>query len=176
MNRTEITQAIIWLDQLAAAAKAEGAKLREQIYADAKAEYEEQGTAPTWRIPDVATIAASVSHESVSVGDAKAFAAWVRERYPTEVEDVPTVRPAWLAGFLERAEPNGDVACDPTTGEVVPGLSVREGGRFAGVSIRPTADAKAVFAAVASTSLAKLAAEAGPSVPVVLAELGAGDV
>lgn len=176
MNRTQTVQTIIWLDQVAAAAKAEAGKLRERVYAEAKADFDVEGTAPTWRIPDVATIAASVSHESVSVGDAKAFAAWVRERYPTEVEDVPTVRPAWLAGFLERAEINGDVACDPETGEVVPGLSVRDGGRFAGVSIRPTADAKAVFAAVASTSLAKLAAEAGPSVPVVLAELGAGDV
>lgn len=171
MNRTEITTAIIWLDQLAAAAKAEGAKLREMVYADAKAEYEEQGTAPTWRIPDVATIAASVSHESVSVGDTDALVEWVIQRYPTEIEVKTVVRAAWLNDFVTRCEPNGDVACDPSTGEVVPGLSVREGGRFAGITIRPTADAKAVFAAVAQQSLTKLAAEAGPSVPVVLAEL-----
>ena len=175
MNRTEITTAIIWLDQLAAAAKAEGAKLREMVYADARAEYEEQGTAPTWRIPDVATIAASVSHESVSVADDVTFTDWVLKRYPTEVETISRVRPAWLTQFLGACDTNGDAAVDSSSGEVVPGLGVREGGRFAGITIRPTADAKAVFAAVAQQSLTKLAAEAGPSVPVVLAELGASN-
>lgn len=175
MNRTETVQAIIWLDQLAAKVKAEAAKLREQIYADARAEYEEQGTAPTWRIPDVATVAASVSHESVSVDNSRALVAWVEQRYPTEVERVPTVRAAWLADFLLRAKPNGDVACDPDTGEIVPGLSVREGGHFAGVSIRATSDAKAVFGALADTALRRAVAEAGPAVPVVLAALEQAD-
>ncbi len=160
MNRTELTQAIIWLDQIAAHAKAEGQKLREQIGSDARKEFEEQGTAPTWRIPDVATIAASVTHESVSVGDNAIFVRWVQSRYMTEVEPVLTVRTAWLTGFLARVRVDGEQVVDPDTGEVVPGLTVREGGRFAGVSIRPTAEAKAAFGAVAEHSLRKLALDA----------------
>lgn len=178
MNRTELVQAVVWLDQIAAHAIAEGAKLREQLTADARAEYEEQGTAPTWRIPDVATVAAAVSHESVYVADETAFTRWVMSRYPTEIETVSKVRTAWLADFLrtvtvEHGTIDGQVAFDTSSGEWVSGLAVREGGRFAGVSIRATSEAKAAFGAVANHALRQLAATAGPAVPVVLAELEA---
>lgn len=174
MNRTELVTAVIWLDELAKAAKAEAAKLRADLAADACAELEEQGTAPTWRIPDVATVAASVSHAAVYVDDEDTFTAWVQKRYPTET--VVRVRPAWLAGYLQRAVGSVGVVADPDSGEVVPGLVLRRGGDFAGISIRPTSDARAVFAAVAGKSLRELAQSAGPSVPVVLAELEAADV
>lgn len=174
MNRSEVVKAIVWLDQLAVQAKAEGAKLRAQLAADARAEFEEQKTAPTWRIPDVATVAASVAHEAVVVASDKTLVAWVAERYPTEVEQVTVVRGAWLAGFLTRCRPSGEVACDPDTGEVVPGLAVRPGGTFSGVSVRVTSAAKEVFAALARRGLEKLAIEAGPSVPVVVAEVDDG--
>lgn len=123
----------------------------------------------------MATVAASVTHQSVSVSDSAALTRWVTNRYPTEVEMVPTVRPAWLTGFLQRASPSGDVVADPSTGEVVPGLAVRPGGEFAGVTVRATSTAKEVFAALASTGLRRLAVEAGPNVPVVLAELADAD-
>jgi hypothetical protein len=174
MNRTEVVRAVVWLDQLAARAKDESRKLREQLQADARAEWQEQGTAPTWRIPDVATVAASVTHESVVVEDMTALTRWMEQRYPTEVETVRSIRPAFLAGFLPRAKPAGDVVCDPETGEVIPGLGVREGGQFGGISVRVTAAAKEVFGALADHGLRELVAAAGPAVPVVLAELEAG--
>lgn len=173
MNRTQLTTAVIWLDAIAEAAKAKSAELRADLAADAKAEYEEQGTAPTWRIPDVATVSASVSHEAAYVDDERAFVRWVTERYPDEV--VTSVRPSWQKAFLSAATIDGDSVADRSTGEVVPGLGVREGGRLTGVSIRATSDAKGVFAAVAEHSLKELAASAGPGVPVVLAELEATD-
>jgi hypothetical protein len=175
VNRTELVQAVIWLDLLAQQAKAEGQKLRAELAADARAEFEEHGTAPTWRIPDVATVAASVSHETVMVDDSAALVRWVAARYPTEVVTTPTVRGAWLADFLTRVKPSGDEACDPDTGEVVPGLGVRPGGHFGGVSIRATGAAKEVFGALAGHGLRKLALDASPAVPVVLAELEATD-
>jgi len=175
VTRTELTQAIIWLDQVAAKAKEESAKLRSDLAVDARAEFVEQGTAPTWRIPDVATITASVTHESVGVADDAAFVSWVAVRYPTEVETVTVVRPAWRAYLLTQAVVNGEVACLPDTGEVVPGLSVRAGGDFAGIAIRATAAAKAAFGAVAGEALRQMALVAGPAVPVVLAELEAAD-
>lgn len=174
MNRQEAVEAIVWLDALAAQARTEAAKYRADLLADARAEFEEQGTAPTWRIPDVATVAASVSHASVYVCDETAFTRWVAARYPTEVETIERVRAAWQAGFLVRALGSVGIVNDPETGEVVPGLAIRPGGQFAGVSIRPTAAAKEVFTALADAGLRQLAASASPNVPVVLAELGPG--
>lgn len=173
MNRTQQTQAIIWLDQLAAKAKVESGKLRDQLSADARAELEEQGTAPTWRLPDVATISTAVSHESISVADEKAFTAWVEQRYPTEVETVKVIRPAWRTHLLATGVTEGEVVCLPD-GEVIPGLAVRPGGGFAGVTIRVAPAAKEVFAALAEHGLRELASTSGPHGAVVLAELTAG--
>lgn len=177
MNRTELVTRIVAYDRLALLAKARGAELREQLSAEARAELEEQGTAPTWRIPDVATVAASVTHESVYVADPAVWARWVESRYPTEVERVTVVRPAWQAGFLDAAlaeygESGERVVVDTSSGEVVPGLAVRSGGEFGGVSIRVSRDAKAVFDALASDRLARLELEA--STPTVLAEVSDG--
>lgn len=177
MNRADAVKAIVWLDQVAARAKLEAAAIRAAIEADAKAELAEQGTAPTWRLPDLGTVALSVSHEAVVVADEDAFTKWVAERYPTEVVQVLRVRPAWRAGFLDRAGAYpaavGElVAVDPETGEIVPGLVVRPGGQPVGITIRPSTEAKQVYAAVAERSLKRLALDAGPAVPTVLAELG----
>jgi hypothetical protein len=173
MNRTKVVQAILWLDQLAAVAKAEGQKLRVDLAADARAELEEQGTAPTWRIPDVATVAARVSKDAVRITNEPEFTAWVKERYPEGIETVTRVRNAWATTFLGEAGVIGDVAVDSETGEVVPGLAVNVGGEFAGISITATGTAKQVFAALAGEGLRKLALTASPAVPTVLAELDA---
>lgn len=173
MNRTTAVQAIIWLDQLTAAAKVERAKLAADLAADARAELEEQGTAPTWRIPDVATVSSSVTHAAVFVENEAAFTAWVAKRYPTEVETVQRVRSAWLTGFLAKAPGAAGVVSDPETGEVVPGLGIRRGGDFAGISVRATTEAKSVFAAVAQQGLRELAAQ--HSGVVVLAELASAE-
>jgi hypothetical protein len=175
VNRSAVTQAVVWLDAIAAKAKAERDRLREQLDADAYAEFREQGTAPTWRIPDVATVSASVSKQSVSVADEVAFAEWVTERYPDAVETVTRVRDSWRQAFLDRhVEVAGEDMADTATGEVVPGVKVRPGGRFLGVSIRASAEAKQVFGLAAGEGLKHAAALAGPNVPVVLAELEAG--
>jgi hypothetical protein len=176
VNRSDIVKGIVWLDQIAARAKEEAATLRHQLDEDARAEYEEQGTAPTWRMPEVATIQLSVSKEAVVVGDERVFAEWVAKRYPDEVYTVTRVRQSFTTAFTERhvlKEPEGLV--DSATGEVVPGLVLRQGGIPLGVSIRPTADVKAAYAAVADHALRRLAVDAGPSMPVVLAELEAAD-
>jgi hypothetical protein len=173
MNRTEHVQAVLWLDAVAAAAKDRAAELRATLTDDARAEYAEQGTAPTWRIPDVATVASSVSRETVALTDESAFTKWVGLRYPDEIEEILRVNPSWMASFLANATVSGDVVADAATGEVVPGLTVRAGGRLTGLSIRPSHEAKTVFGAVAQRALAELAVSAGPAVPRVLAELEA---
>lgn len=178
MNRSDAVKAVIWLDQIAARAKAEAATIRATLDADAHAELAEHGTAPTWRLPDLATVALSVSHETAYVADEAEFVEWVGKQYPTEVQTVRRVRAAWQAEFLsslEFAAPiagDGVVALDPDTGWVVEGISMRPGGLPAGLTIRPTREAKQVYGAVAEQSLRRLALNAGPAVTVVLAELG----
>jgi hypothetical protein len=158
VNRTELVTRIVFFDQIAARAKEAAQALRNDLTADARAEFEEQGTAPTWRIPEVATVATAVTHEAPGLADEAAFVAWVRERYPTEVETVHRARPAWMAPFLASLAASGDDAVDTSTGEVVPGITMRPGGNFAGVSIRPTAQGKAIIGAVAGAALEKVTA------------------
>ncbi len=172
MNRVETIRAVVWLDQLAAKAKDEAGKLRADLVADARAEYEEQGTPPTWRPPDLATVAARVSHETAYVADEAAFAAWVQSRYPTEADTRVVVRQAWQELFLKSAATSGEVVVDTATGEVVPGLKVRPGGEFLGITISASPLAKQVMGALAEHGLRRLAAEASPEAPVVLAVAG----
>ena len=152
MNRSDLVQRIIFLDQVEKQIKAESQALRSVLMLDAKAEYEEQGAAPTWRMPDLATVATAVTHTSVSVADEAAFRAWVAKRYPEEVYTVSRVREAWQAAFLGALSED----FDPVTGEVIPGLRVKEGGEFSGISIRATAAAKELFGMLAANALGEL--------------------
>lgn len=156
MNRTEVVTRIVFYDQVAAKAKEAAQALRETLALDARAEFEEQGTAPTWRIPDVATVATAVTHESAALVNERAFVAWVAQRFPTEVETIQRARPAWMAPYLSTLVASGEDAVDPATGEVVPGIAMRPGGNFAGVSIRPTAQGKAVIGAVAGAAFEQI--------------------
>jgi hypothetical protein len=176
----EILGQIILLERIAALAKQRAAPLREQLAARAREELERDGTARTWRMPDVVTASTSVTHETVHVADPQAWTRWVEARFPTEVERITVVRPAFQSVFLERhalperREPSGEwIVVDAGTGEVVPGLGVRPGGEFGGVSIRVTSAAKAAFGALADQGLDRLAL--GANVPIVLAEVEASD-
>ena len=176
MSRSEKAQGIIWLEQLAAAANHEAQIIRESLEAEARAQHARGDGAPTWRIPDVGRISSSLSKEAVYVSDEDAFTKWVAQRYPTEVESVQSVRSSFQATFLKRLEITGERVFDPEMdGEQVPGLSVRPGGKFKGISLTPDDAAKEVFGALANFGLRKLALEAGPEVPVVLGELATKD-
>lgn len=173
MNRAQCTAAIVWLDQLAAKAAEESAKLRDQLANEAQREYEASGTVPTWRIPDAATVSGSVSKQAAYVRDAAAFTAWVASEYPQSMEQV--VRPEWQRWFLGRVQVVGDDVADPTTGVVVPGVAVRPGGRWGGIRIVATGEAKQALGGAAFEGLKQAVAHAGgPLAVAVLAELEAG--
>lgn len=178
MNRSEVVRAVVWLDQVAEMAKVRSKEFRDQLAADARAEYAEQGTASTWRMPDLATVVMSVSSERTEVTNDVAFLDWVCARYPDKVETVSRVHVGWMERFLKEARIHVDgermYATDPETGEIVPGVSVRPGGVPLGVSVRVTAAAKEVFSKLATHGLQRLALEAGPAVPTVLAEVSDG--
>jgi hypothetical protein len=74
-----------------------------------------------------ATVSLSAGEAAATVTDTRAFAAWVKDRYPSEIERteiVRTVRPAWQTQFLASMTAAG-VAVDTTTGEEVPGVAIK---------------------------------------------------
>jgi hypothetical protein len=129
VNRAEIARAVVACEVMAK-------QLRSALADDAEAEFREQGTVPTWRLPGI-TVSGSATHPSVSVVNEAAFLAWVRDRYPTEVEQmtVTRVRPVWQQMFLRGVAGRGDPPCDEQ-GEHVPGLEWRPGGGFGGVVLK----------------------------------------
>ncbi len=66
------------------------------------------------------------------VSDEPALLDWVKRRHPTEV--IETVRDAYERSLLDSAREYGE-AVDRTTGEVVPGITVRYGQPY--ITFRP---------------------------------------
>lgn len=160
MNRSERLTQIMRLEALAAAAKTAAADHRAELGAEAAAEFEREGTAPTWRLSDLGTVTLPVSKQAAYVADPKAFIEWCALRYPSEVETIAQLRPAFQAALLARLHLEGTSAVDPTTGEEVPGLAVRPGGIAKSLSIRPSPEAGAVFAEFGRQTLERLLAPA----------------
>lgn len=134
---------------------------RAMLKAEAVAILAEQGTADTWRIPSVGRVQVSVSRQSAVVENERAFARWVASRYPTEVEQ--RVRSNWQKVFLPTLRVEYDTVTDPDTGEVIPGLGVREGGQVTSVAVVPEAAVKAMLKDLAAGVVGRIAIEAGVS-------------
>lgn len=166
MTRADAVRQIVALEQFAAQAKAVAARHRETLTAEARAEYAEKGTAPTWRIPNLGKVILPISQAKIFVSDEAALAEWISFRNPEEIETVTTVRPrpAYVAALIAALiATEDDVVIDPETGELVPGLSVTAGGLPKALSITVDAPAKRVLAAAAEKLLGSAqAAIAGP--------------
>lgn len=170
MNRADVIRQVFLWDQVAAQAKARAAQFRAMLQADANAEFEEQGTAPTWRLPDIAQVVLPVSKTSAVVRDEEALAKWVNLHRPDEVS--LRVRPSYVEALRKGARIDGDVVFD-RDGTVIPGMGVSKGGIPKSVSLTPEADAKAVAAEAADRVLDGVAeALSLPALP----EIGEGEV
>jgi len=160
MNRTERVQEVLRLEGLAAAAKDRAAEHRAALDADARAELQREGTAPSWRLADIGTVALPVSKEAAVIADIEALTRWCLLRCPGEVEIVHQIRASFQTALLGRVVCDGDVVVDPDTGEIVPGMAVRAGGMPQSLTIRASRDARAVFAAAGAQLLDELLAVA----------------
>lgn len=138
MNRAEVARAVAVCEALAK-------ELRAALSADALAEFEEQGTRPTWRMDGV-TVAAAFTRPGVEVVDEEALVRWVASRHPTEITQV--IRPAFRTALLAEVAERGDPPCS-RDGEVIPGLMWRRGGEFSHVTVKPAGDLKRQLHAVA---------------------------
>jgi hypothetical protein len=160
-TRADLVRSILIWDRVAASAAKVAAELREQLARDARAEYAEQGTAPTWRLPDLATVTLPVSRQTVAVADQAALTAWMATRRPEQVQTVQQIRPAGLKALLGQiCVVDGDL---PTLddGELVPGLTVRPGGQPRALTLRAAPEATAVLDAEADAVLGSIAAALG---------------
>lgn len=158
MNRAEATRRVLLLEAAAAQINARAQELRADLNADAVAEYEEQGSAQTWRF-DLGTWSQGISKQAPVVDDAATFAEWVKGRWPSEVMQV--VNPAFQKVLLARLSPDGEVVIDERTGEIVPGLGVRSGGRPLTLRFKAAADALAVADQAAGQLVAEVTAALG---------------
>jgi hypothetical protein len=150
-SRLDRVREILRLEGLAAAASARAAAVRAALQDEARAEYAREKTAPSWRMPDVATVSLAISKETIVVSDADALITWVKERHPHQIRTVTTeqIWPGFQTQLLADCVPtdDGDRAVDPKTGEIVPGVAVRKGGEPKSLSITAARAVKETFAA-----------------------------
>ncbi|MFD0595054.1 hypothetical protein ACFQZ4_24010 [Catellatospora coxensis] len=99
-----------------------------------------------------------VTKASLAVARPAELLAWVQQQHPTEVELVPTIRPAFLAALGKRVVVEEDMVIDPATGEIVPGYAVLPGGAAKALTIRPDADAKGQMRADAAALVERMEA------------------
>lgn len=155
-NRADVVKGVLLWEGVEKAAKKKAAALREQLNADARSEYEEQGTAPTWRLPDIGTVILPLTTETPYIADIEAFTKWTKERHPEQVEHIEQLRTTFVAALLARVELDDGQVIDTTTGEIVPGIGVREGGLPKSLSITPGKTARLLIAAHAEDMIAAL--------------------
>lgn len=145
MNRADLTKQVLLYDQLAAAAKAKAAEARVALDEQARQELSSQGMAPTWRLPDVGTVTLPLSQPAVSLTDTDALLKWAQaHEFPNATESVIRLRWDWVQALERTLVITEDAAVFPSTGEVVPGYTVRAGGIPQALSIRPSSEAKAM--------------------------------
>lgn len=121
--------------------------------------------APTWRWADVGTVSLPISRETVVIDDEDAFLRWLQVEFPTEVERIERVRPAFFAALSQRVGQVGDAVVHTGTGQIVPGLRIRPGGEPLPLSFRITPGAKALAADAASQLVDDLTARFGIGAP-----------
>jgi hypothetical protein len=173
-TRIERLQALAWLDALADQAKEHAQRIRVELETEANAEYVASGMAPTWR-SDVATVSARVSNPAVFVANPGQLVEWMIERHPDRVTVTPVPDESFVRALMKRCRPSGDVVVDPRTGDTVPGLGYRTGGRFLGIGVKPTDEARQVFSALAVEALYGAALTAQPVIGAELAAITAAE-
>lgn len=109
--------------------------------ADAEAAFEATGTTGTVpQLPDgtkIATVTyAGGDSRSATVIDENAYLAWVLKEHPEQME--LTVRPSYTKGLLDAAEKAGQPV-DPSTGETVPGVRVKNSTPYVSIRFKPGA-------------------------------------
>jgi hypothetical protein len=155
VNRQDRVKEIARREALASAWVKSAKELRAEVEAEALAEYEENGNGVTWTMRDLGKVTLPLSTEAPVISDVEALTKWAKIRHPENVETVEQVRAAFQTWLLQNAEIVADgVVMDPETGEVIPGMAVREGGKPKALTITVERPVKELLANYATTSSA----------------------
>lgn len=165
-NRFDRAREVARLEALADAYKTVARERRAELDAEARAEWEANGCGVTWRMPDLGRVCLPLTEEAPWIADIDALLKWAKERHPENVETVEQVRAAFQKWLLDNVQiTEGGAVVDPETGEVVPGMAVREGGQPKALTVTLDRDVKALFADYAKREVQRaLAAEYGEAV------------
>ena len=167
MSIADDAKTILLLEAFADEAKRLAAERRAGLSERARKQLLEDGIAPSWHLPKVAKVVLGVTKDAAYVADMAKLTAWVAAKHPEQMER--SVRPAFVSGLLAGLALEGDVAVDRVTGEIVPGIGVRQGGLPANLSIKAEPGVKAELAELVTQMLAtahpELSAGAKPAIP-----------
>lgn len=167
MSIADDARTILLLEAFADEAKRLAGERRASLSARARKQLAEDGIAPSWSLPEVAKVTLGTTKTAPYVADMAKLTAWVAAKHPVQMEQ--SVRPAFITGLLSGLAVEGDVAVDRATGEIVPGIGVRQGGLPANLSIKAEPGVKAELAGLVTQMLAtahpELTAGGEPALP-----------
>lgn len=152
MSIADDVRNILLLEAFADEAKRLAAERRNQIAGAARAQLEKDGVAPSWTLPNVAKVTLAVTKQAAYVADMAKLTAWVAARHPEELEHA--IRPSFVTQLLSNVAIEGEVGVDRSTGEIVPGIGVRLGGRPGNLSVRAEPGIKAELGVMVTQMLA----------------------
>jgi hypothetical protein len=171
VNEQDLTKEIARREALAAAWRDSAGQLRQELEQRALAEHQRHGGGFTLNFRDLGKVVLPVTTEAPVIADAEPLVKWVKARYPENVETAEQVRPAFQKWLVENAtvvdvgHPDDNrvavdrVVVDPQTGEVIPGMKVREGGQPRALTITVNRDAKALYASWAAAEVDRALAD-----------------
>jgi hypothetical protein len=92
---------------------------------------EDQGAAPTWRVPSYGTVGLTNPEPKPVVVDPDVLMAWLVERYGEDpVETIRRLRPGWLEGFWPLCSTvKATCAVVSEDGELIPGVVSQASGK-----------------------------------------------
>ena len=152
MSIAEDAKSILMLEAFAEEAKRLAGERRLRLAERARKQLEDDGIAPSWTLPEVARVTLGTTKTAPYVTDIEKLTAWVAAKYPDELLTV--IRPAFATRLLGMVRVCGDVVADPETGEIVPGVGVRQGGLPDKLSIRAEPGIKPAMAEMVTAMLA----------------------
>jgi hypothetical protein len=160
MNRAEAFREVLRLEAIAEACKNRAGKYRHELDTEAREELAAQGSAPTWRLPDLGTVALPLSKQAIVVDDIAALKKWVQANRPEEIVTTTEIRASYQTALFAAVV----VTPDGVTfnGELVPGLTVKPGGVPQTLRFSPDRETKQVYALLGEHLLDKLLASTGP--------------
>lgn len=167
MSIADDAKTILLLEAFADEAKRLAGERRTRLAERARKQLAEDGIAPSWHLPAVAKVTLAVTKTALHVADERKLTEWVIARFPDETER--TVKARFITALLGRLKVEGDVAVDPATGEIVPGIGVRQGGQPANLSVKAEPGVKDDLAGLVAQMLAaahpEIAAPAETALP-----------